>query len=132
MSRIKRLFVIPIYFFVVKSIIFLFADLDDIQSDHSIGKPVVWCESTDLDFWDKILGNETYNVIYFVNVPHEPIIEKDTKTTIYSNGTILEEITETKRDSESGKFDYSYKKNELFSNNEMKQLKILFCFQMNP
>lgn len=69
-----------------------------------MGEPVVWFEATDSDFWDQLLEDESYNVIYFINVPPQPIIEKDTKTTIFPNGTIIEEITETKRNRECGKF----------------------------
>lgn len=77
------------------------AELDDCQPDCD---PVLWFEATDSDFWDQILDDESNNIIYFFDVPPQPIIEKDTKTTIYCNGTVIEEITETKRDRERGKF----------------------------
>ncbi|XP_045764629.1 uncharacterized protein LOC123866902 [Maniola jurtina] len=48
---------------------------------------------TDRDFWDK-LQNDTRNILYFFFVPPSPQVKKETKITVYSNGTEVEETIE--------------------------------------
>lgn len=51
----------------------------------------------DEQFWHNIMSNnDTHNLFYFFFVPPKSnIIQKETKTTLYSNGTTVEEVTET-------------------------------------
>ncbi|XP_045534385.1 arrestin domain-containing protein F [Papilio machaon] len=70
---------------------------DDYDEDLlSLVKPVMWFSTTDPEFWKKLVSvDENPNFIYIINVQSQPKIEKDRKTMIHANGTIVEEITET-------------------------------------
>ncbi|CAK1603941.1 unnamed protein product [Parnassius mnemosyne] len=70
---------------------------DDQDKDYlSLSKPEVWLRTTDPDFWKNLIDdNDAYSFVYIFDVQSQSRIEKDTKTTIYPNGTVIEEITET-------------------------------------
>lgn len=63
----------------------------------------MWFRTSDLDVMSKLTADDEFNVIYFIQVPPQQIIEKDTTKTVFSNGTIVEVITETVWDDEEGK-----------------------------
>ncbi|KPJ11242.1 hypothetical protein RR48_14881 [Papilio machaon] len=71
-------------------------DVDYDEDLLSLVKPVMWFSTTDPEFWKKLVSvDENPNFIYIINVQSQPKIEKDRKTMIHANGTIVEEITET-------------------------------------
>ncbi|XP_047986021.1 vegetative cell wall protein gp1-like isoform X2 [Leguminivora glycinivorella] len=74
-------------------------DVDILQVNGA--KPVVWFRTDDVNFWKKLSsGNEKFDVMYFFNVPREPRVTKETKTTIHADGTVVEELTQTIYDDE--------------------------------
>ncbi|XP_028034031.1 uncharacterized protein LOC114245915 isoform X2 [Bombyx mandarina] len=49
----------------------------------------------DADFWQKIKnGNITYDVVYLFQAHDQPVVEKETQTIIYPNGTIVQQYVE--------------------------------------
>lgn len=67
----------------------------------------MWFSTTDPDFWKKLVsGDDNPNFLYIINVQSQPKIEKDRKTIIHANGTIVEEITETIWNAGDGKYFY--------------------------
>ncbi|CAG4958777.1 unnamed protein product [Parnassius apollo] len=70
---------------------------DDQDKDYlSLSKPQMWLRTTDPDFWKKLIDdNDAYSFVYIFDIQSQSKVEKDTKTTIYPNGTVMEEITET-------------------------------------
>ncbi|KAG6456415.1 uncharacterized protein LOC115447515 isoform X2 [Manduca sexta] len=58
-------------------------------------KPTVWFKM-DGDLWEKLSnGSVPYDVVYFFQLQAKPLVEKDAKTTIFPNGTIVQEFIET-------------------------------------
>ncbi|XP_046960450.1 uncharacterized protein LOC124530348 isoform X1 [Vanessa cardui] len=64
------------------------------NTENTTENPKFWFKADD-DFWKKLMsGNNGQNLIYFLFVPPKPNPEKETKTTIYPNGTTVEEVIE--------------------------------------
>ncbi|CAH2075085.1 unnamed protein product, partial [Iphiclides podalirius] len=72
---------------------------DDFQSGdyhtNSLVQPIAWITTNDTNFWSKLLDDGANSFLYIFNIQSHPRVEKDTKTIIHANGTIVEEITET-------------------------------------
>lgn len=69
-------------------------DIDVLQVNGA--KPEAWFRTKNLDFWEKLnTGDETFDVVYFFNVPRQPRVTKETITTIHADGTVVEEVTQT-------------------------------------
>lgn len=67
----------------------------DITAENPLGKPSLWFNTTDPGFWDKLSDGKENNVIYFFQVKSQPRVEKDTQRTVFPDGTVIEELTET-------------------------------------
>ncbi|XP_047527171.1 serine/threonine-protein kinase dst1-like [Vanessa atalanta] len=64
------------------------------NTENTTENSTFWFKADD-DFWKKLIsGNNTQNLIYFLFVPPKTNPEKETKTTIYPNGTTVEEVIE--------------------------------------
>ncbi|XP_028164665.1 proteoglycan 4-like [Ostrinia furnacalis] len=63
--------------------------------------PVVWFRTSDPNFWRKISDKHPgFDIVYFFQIHNKPKVLHDTKRTVFANGTVLEEITETSYDYE--------------------------------